>query len=91
MRSVQSIDPAARAKKKHTFLCFTEKSVPYIVALADFITAIGAGMTVKFFNLFFVNDYKFTPTQITVLQMCYPLVICVFVMILGKLSSVFGR
>ena len=55
------------------------------------MTAIGAGMTVKFFNLFFVNDYKFTPIQITLLQMVYPLVICVFVMILGKLASVFGR
>lgn len=32
------------------------KHVPFIVALSDFITAIGAGMTVKFFNLFFIQD-----------------------------------
>jgi len=86
-----AIDPVARAKAKQKFLCFTQKSVPYIVAIADFVTAIGAGMTVKFFNLFFVNDYKFTPTQITLLQAVYPLCICVFVMILGKLASIFGR
>lgn len=48
-------------------------------------------MTVKFFNLFFVNDYKFSPVQITILQAVYPLCICVFVMILGRLASIFGR
>ena len=32
------------------------KHVPFILALSDFITCIGAGMTVKFFNLFFIQE-----------------------------------
>eukprot|EP00439_Symbiodinium_sp_Y106_P056116 s622_g7.t2 len=37
-------------------LCFRSKHVPALLALADFITCIGAGMTVKFFNLFFIQE-----------------------------------
>lgn len=34
-----------------------QKWVPIIVGISDFITSVGAGMTVKFFNLFFIQDY----------------------------------
>ena len=37
----------------------------YFVATSDFIVCIGAGMTVKFFNLFFINDYRFTNVQVS--------------------------
>jgi len=35
--------------------------IPYILAIADIISGISAGMTVKFFPLFFANDLKLTP------------------------------
>ena len=37
------------------------RRIPYILAIADVISGISAGMTVKFFPLFFANDLKLTP------------------------------
>jgi len=65
--------------------------VPFILATADFITCVGAGMTVKFFNLFFIQDMHFKPTDICLLQTAYPLVIAVFVKLTQKLSKPLGR
>jgi len=67
------------------------RHVPFILATADFITCIGAGMTVKFFNLFFIQDMHFNPTDICLLQTAYPLVIAVFVKFTQRLAKPFGR
>jgi len=67
------------------------KQVPVILALSDFITCIGAGMTVKFFNLFFIVDEHFSPTEICWLQTAYPLVIALFTKFTERLSKPFGR
>lgn len=37
------------------------------------VTSIGAGMTVKFFPLFFIQEYGFTPRDLCLLSFCYPL------------------
>mmetsp|Transcript_50858 Transcript_50858/g.135784 ORF Transcript_50858/g.135784 Transcript_50858/m.135784 type:complete len:459 (-) Transcript_50858:36-1412(-) len=71
--------------------CFDKKSVPFLLAAADFVTCVGAGMTVKFFNLFFIKDLKFAPSGICGLQTAYPLVISVFMKVTHCLSKPFGR
>lgn len=65
--------------------------VPWLLAASDFITAIGAGMTVKFFNLFFIQDQHFSPVAICVLQTLYPLVIAVFMKFTERLAKPLGR
>ena len=35
--------------------------VPYLICTLDVVTAVGAGMTVKFFPLFFKQDYGLNP------------------------------
>jgi len=67
------------------------RSVPVLLGLADFLTCIGAGMTVKFFNLFFIEDRHFSPTQICWLQTAYPLVIAVFMKFTERLAKPLGR
>lgn len=69
----------------------TTKHIPILLALADFITCIGAGMTVKFFNLFFIQDESFSPVAISVLQMVYPLIIAVFMKLTEQAAKPFGR
>ena len=71
--------------------CLNSKHVPFILASSDFITCIGAGMTVKFFNLFFIQDEHFSPVAISLLQMAYPLVIAGFMKITERLAKPFGR
>eukprot|EP00397_Hematodinium_sp_SG-2012_P016721 GEMP01017070.1.p1 GENE.GEMP01017070.1~~GEMP01017070.1.p1 ORF type:complete len:487 (+),score=76.34 GEMP01017070.1:172-1632(+) len=75
--------PCARSKY--------QKWVPYIIATSDFITSIGAGMTVKFFNLFFINEENFTALGICSIQTVYPLVIALFQYLLQYLSTKIGR
>ena len=42
--------------------CFVPRHVvPYVIAIGDVGTAVGAGMTVKFFPLFFVDRYLHEP------------------------------
>eukprot|EP00928_Gymnodinium_smaydae_P066023 TRINITY_DN49085_c0_g1_i1.p1 TRINITY_DN49085_c0_g1~~TRINITY_DN49085_c0_g1_i1.p1 ORF type:complete len:468 (+),score=42.82 TRINITY_DN49085_c0_g1_i1:179-1582(+) len=59
--------------------------------LASFITAIGAGMTVKFFPLFFRVDYKFTPVQVCLLSFAYPLCISAMMQICRRVGDRLGR
>mmetsp|Transcript_15111 Transcript_15111/g.32571 ORF Transcript_15111/g.32571 Transcript_15111/m.32571 type:complete len:494 (-) Transcript_15111:330-1811(-) len=70
---------------------FRAHHVPIILACADFTTCIGAGMTVKFFNLFFIQDMKFSPTDICWLQTAYPLVIALFMKGSQRLAKPLGR
>jgi len=71
--------------------CLGPRHVPVILALSDFITMVGAGMTVKFFNLFFIQDEHFSPTAICWLQTSYPLVIAVFTKFTERLAKPIGR
>merc|ERR1719362_1253930 len=59
--------------------------------LVSFITAIGAGMTVKFFPLFFRIDYHFTPAELCLLSCAYPLSIAAMVQVCQRVSKRHGR
>lgn len=48
-------------------------------------------MTVKFFNLFFIQDEKFLPVQISLLQTAYPLIIAVFMKVTQRAAKPLGR
>jgi len=48
-------------------------------------------MTVKFFNLFFIQDEHFSPIAVCILQTAYPLVIAGFMKLTQKLSKPLGR
>ena len=51
----------------HLPCCFAPReNVPYIIAFGDFFTAVGAGMTVKYFPLFFVDMYKLSPISLSI-------------------------
>jgi len=70
---------------------FHSHHVPVLLAISDFVTAIGAGMTVKFFNLFFIRDQHFSPVSICALTTAYPLVIALFMKFTQWMSKPFGR
>mmetsp|Transcript_110402 Transcript_110402/g.235786 ORF Transcript_110402/g.235786 Transcript_110402/m.235786 type:complete len:515 (+) Transcript_110402:57-1601(+) len=70
---------------------FGPRHVPIILSVSDFITCIGAGMTVKFFNLFFIQDEGFSPVAINLLMTAYPLVIAAFMKVTQRLSKPLGR
>lgn len=59
--------------------------------LGSFVTSIGAGMTVKFFPLFFRVDYGFTPIQVCLLSFCYPLCISLMMQVCRLIGERLGR
>ena len=52
----------------HIFLCW--EAVPYYIAFADVLQAIGAGMTIRFFPLFFVTDFDVSPSFMAGVFLC---------------------
>jgi len=57
----------------------------------SFITKIGAGMTVKFFPLFFRVDYNFTPMQVCMVMAGAPLCTSAMMQVCRKVSERTGR
>lgn len=88
-----SLSPALEAadKEKPKKRSFGQRSVPYILTTADFVTEIGAGMSVRFFPLFFINDYGVSPTQLCAIFCFYPLAVSLAMHACEKLSSQIGR
>jgi MFS family permease len=65
--------------------------VPYLIILNDLVTCIGAGMTVKFFPLFFKNDYGLSPIQLQALYCIYCMAFALFTWLCEKVASRIGR
>lgn len=59
--------------------------------VATTVTAVGAGMTVKFFPLFFKVDYGFTPKHLCILTFIYPLAMAGMQRACLKVSQLLGR
>ncbi|KAL8447749.1 hypothetical protein Emag_004210 [Eimeria magna] len=72
-------------------LSLLHRSVPYVISVSDFVRSMGAGMTVKFFPLFFFNEYHLTPIQLCQLGFAYALSIVLFVFVAEKLAKLIGR
>jgi len=65
--------------------------VPWLICTLDVVTAIGAGMTVKFFPLFFKEDYGLNPGQIQLLFAVYGLSFGFFTWLCEKAAARMGR
>eukprot|EP00038_Savillea_parva_P002858 m.118401 g.118401 ORF g.118401 m.118401 type:complete len:499 (+) comp10978_c0_seq1:50-1546(+) len=71
--------------------CITKEHIPYIMFVSGLITALGSGMTVKFFPLFFKNELKFSPAEVQTIYVVTPLAIAAFSGVGTKLASCIGR
>jgi MFS family permease len=66
--------------------------IPYIVFGQGLICAVGSGMTVKFFPLFFKDEVGMSPSQVQIIYCIVPLVMSIFSTLCTRLaSSGFGR
>lgn len=67
------------------------RSIPFLVAASDIVRAFGAGMTVKFFPLFFKEDYGFQPVDLCFLGAVYAVSIGLFMLIGERLGHALGK
>lgn len=71
--------------------CLTRRSVPWILFICDLVTALGSGMTVKFFPLFFKNDVGMSPIQVQAIFAVCPLAMVLFAWLATSLKDHIGR
>ncbi|TYZ65701.1 hypothetical protein PybrP1_002519 [[Pythium] brassicae (nom. inval.)] len=79
------------ARQDVHFLCFRTRHVPWILFFSDFIISNGAGMTINFFPLFFMQEYGLSPIHISLLFISQPVVVLVLSYLAQRLSKPFGR
>lgn len=103
--SASSFSTSSGGRKKRKGTVFREEdmnrplccgiAVRWVIAVSlevqSFVTALGNGMTVKFFPLFFIAEYEFTPLEICGLTMALPLFSTFTVNVCRRLSTVVGR
>jgi predicted MFS family arabinose efflux permease len=71
---------------------YNKKWIPYIIFFNGLIFAIGSGMTVKFFPLFFKDEVRLSPSQVQIVYCIVPIVMAITATIGSKLAgSGFGR
>eukprot|EP00474_Spongospora_subterranea_P002949 CRZ03407.1 hypothetical protein [Spongospora subterranea] len=64
---------------------------PIMVAGSDLLTALGAGATVKFFSLFFIEEFMVSPTEVGLLFAMTPFACCVSSMVSARIARRIGR
>jgi len=67
------------------------KRVPPILLISSIITALGSGMTVKFFPLFFKEDMNMSPAQVQLIYFATPMTVAVFGFVTSELGRRVGR
>ncbi len=73
--------------------CIKVTSVPFVLFASSLVTAIGSGMTIKYFPLFFKSDItpKLTPREVQGIYVCVPIAIAVFTGLNQVLAKCLGR
>eukprot|EP00811_Abedinium_folium_P025213 NODE_3587_length_2014_cov_8.932697.p1 GENE.NODE_3587_length_2014_cov_8.932697~~NODE_3587_length_2014_cov_8.932697.p1 ORF type:complete len:530 (+),score=141.89 NODE_3587_length_2014_cov_8.932697:168-1757(+) len=89
--SVPAQPPGLAAAGDRRFGPLQPRHVPILVAISDLVWCMGAGMTLAFFNLFFIQELKFTPLQICALQIAAPCAIGLFVKAMQPVMHYVGR
>eukprot|EP00475_Leptophrys_vorax_P031138 TRINITY_DN4709_c0_g1_i3.p1 TRINITY_DN4709_c0_g1~~TRINITY_DN4709_c0_g1_i3.p1 ORF type:complete len:505 (-),score=105.07 TRINITY_DN4709_c0_g1_i3:1442-2740(-) len=69
----------------------SQRKVPMIVAVSDFVSGLGSGMTIKFFPLFFENECKMRPITVSLIFVVTPLCCAIISGICQKISLKTGR
>ena len=69
-----------------------QKLIPIILCFQSLVFALGSGMTIKFFPLFFKEEVKLSPSRVQLIYVLVPLSMVAFSGIGEKISSTgFGR
>ena len=65
--------------------------VPYVLFASEILFALGSGMTVKFFPLFFINDLHLSPVSVQIIYLILPLLMAALNGIGEKVAKCIGR
>ena len=70
---------------------YGQRFIPIVLCLQSCVFAIGSGMTVKFFPLFFKEEVGMSPSQVQVIYVAVPIVMALLSGVGEKIAKGFGR
>lgn len=79
--------PEADSSSSLTPLQKRQKWIPYIIFVQDVIFALGSGMTIKFFPLFFKDEVGMSPTQVQVIFVAVPITMAICSTLSSKVAD----
>jgi hypothetical protein len=65
--------------------------VPYLIFINSLISALGSGMSVKFFPLFYKENCLMTPQEVQLLYGLQPIFMCIMAVTMQRVSKILGR
>ena len=71
--------------------CLGRKHIPVVMFASDLLVSLGAGMTVKFFPLYFKSNVGLSPMHTQLIYVVVPLVMAAFAGAAQRASRVLGR
>jgi MFS family permease len=74
VQNIQDVDAAIFFLDKNKWY----KAIPYVLVLSNTVVALGSGMTVKFFPLFFKNTLDMSPSAVQIIYTVSPIAITLF-------------
>ena len=86
----EAATPATTSGAKGWCGC-TTSAVPYIMFASSLLCALGSGMTIKFFPLFFKDTLSLAPASVQLIYVLVPIVMVLCVQIVQKVGTIFGR
>lgn len=69
----------------------TPLAVVILLLSCDLVTAWGAGMTIRFFPLFFANELGLSPVRVSLIYLASPLAVALCSLFAQQLSRGMGR
>ena len=79
-------DDEGNAAKQRCVL-FTRRGIPYWVVAGDFLSSVAAGMTVRYFPLFFIHAYGVEPIGLTILFTISTVVVTAWAALIKVIAS----
>lgn len=76
--------------REGTYCCQKKTIVPILITIADIISGIASGMSIRYFPVFFVKQLGLSPASTLVLYMITPFGQGVFAFLARRLAKLFG-
>jgi MFS family permease len=86
-----SLDSSSVDDKPESESDIARRRIPIWMALIDILIALGAGMTIKYFPLFFLEELALAPISVSLLFFITPLVTAIFTFCSTRLARHIGR
>ena len=69
----------------------SSRVIPVFVVTGDLLSSLGAGMSIRYFPIFFLDNLKISPVAVQVLYFASPVIRALLIHVAQKLSKRFGR